>query len=73
MINGELAGYYKGKSRENLERVIRFRMQEERVEGDVQVFELPAQETGGESPADAAAETAESSEQTPQDASPHNV
>lgn len=39
MINGELAGYYKGKSREHLERVIRFRMAEAKVEGDAEVFE----------------------------------
>ena len=44
MINGELAGYYKGKSRENLERVIRFRMQESGVEGNVEVVEYASQD-----------------------------
>ncbi|HSZ56830.1 MAG TPA: C4-type zinc ribbon domain-containing protein [Tepidisphaeraceae bacterium] len=39
MINGELAGFYKGKTREHLERVIRFRMQEEGVEGEANVSE----------------------------------
>jgi predicted nucleic acid-binding Zn-ribbon protein len=38
-INGELAGHYKGKSRENLERVIKFRMQEAGVDGNVEVLE----------------------------------
>ncbi|HEY8748720.1 MAG TPA: C4-type zinc ribbon domain-containing protein [Tepidisphaeraceae bacterium] len=40
-INGELAGYYKGKSREHLERVIRYRMQEARVDGVADVLEEP--------------------------------
>jgi len=52
MINGELAGFYKGKSREHLERVIRFRMQEAKVEGEAEVVEdaPPASESqqGGE-------------------------
>ena len=39
MVNGELAGFYKGKTREHLERVIRFRMQEEGVEGEANVSE----------------------------------
>ena len=39
MINGELAGFYKGKTREHLERVIRFRMQEAGVEGEANVSE----------------------------------
>ena len=43
MIDGELAGLYKGKTREHLERVIRFRMQEARMEGDAQVTDSGAQ------------------------------
>ena len=42
-INGELAGYYKGKTREHLERVIRYRMEEAKVEGEAVVLEVPAQ------------------------------
>ena len=42
MVNGELAGHYKGKSRENLERVIQFRMQEAGMTGEVEVVEEPA-------------------------------
>lgn len=38
-IDGELAGHYKGKNREHLERVIRFRMQESGLEGQVAVLE----------------------------------
>jgi predicted nucleic acid-binding Zn-ribbon protein len=50
-INGELAGYYKGKTREHLERVIRYRMEEAKVEGEAEVLEVPAQASeaaGGE-------------------------
>ena len=43
MVNGEPAGHYKGKSRENLERVIRFRMQETGVSGEIEVVEESAQ------------------------------
>ena len=50
VINGELAGYYKGKSRENLERVIKFRMQEAGVEGDVEVLENAPQDAQPSSP-----------------------
>jgi predicted nucleic acid-binding Zn-ribbon protein len=42
-INGELAGNYKGKSRENLERVIQFRMQESGMTGNVQVLDAAQQ------------------------------
>jgi hypothetical protein len=38
-INGELKGVYKGKSRENLEKVIQFRMQEGNLKGEVEVLE----------------------------------
>jgi predicted nucleic acid-binding Zn-ribbon protein len=41
-INGELAGYYKGKTREHLERVIRYRMEEAKVEGEAEVLEEQA-------------------------------
>jgi predicted nucleic acid-binding Zn-ribbon protein len=44
MINGELAGFYKGKSREHLERVIRYRIQEAKWEGDVAVAEAPPEQ-----------------------------
>jgi predicted nucleic acid-binding Zn-ribbon protein len=40
MINGELAGFYKGKSRDHLERVIKFRIQEAKWEGEVAVNEI---------------------------------
>ena len=39
IVNGELAGSYKGKSRENLERVIQFRMQEAGMSGAIEVQE----------------------------------
>lgn len=47
MVNGELAGNYKGKSRENMERVIQFRMQEAKMTGQVEVIEsaAPAEES----------------------------
>ena len=41
MLNGELAGHYKGKSRENLERIIQFRMQESGMTGTVEVVDPP--------------------------------
>ena len=40
MLNGEPAGIYKGKSRENLERVIQFRMQEAQMTGEIEVREI---------------------------------
>lgn len=43
MINGELAGFYKGKSRDHLERVIKYRIQEARWEGEVAVNEVAAE------------------------------
>jgi predicted nucleic acid-binding Zn-ribbon protein len=47
-INGELAGFYKGKSREHLERVIKYRIQEAKWEGDVAVSDAaPEQGEGG--------------------------
>jgi hypothetical protein len=39
MVDGELAGHYKGKSRENFERVLQFRMQESGLSGAVEVLE----------------------------------
>ena len=42
-IDGELAGLYKGKTREHLERVIRFRMQEAGINGQPQVTESGSQ------------------------------
>ena len=53
-INGELAGYYKGKTREHLERVIRYRMDEAKVEGEAQVLEVPAEQAAEASAAQAA-------------------
>ena len=47
-VNGELAGYYKGKSRENLQRVIRFRMQEAQMDGQIEVQESAYQSTPSE-------------------------
>jgi len=49
-INGELAGFYKGKTREHLERVIRYRMQEAKVEGDADVLEVPPESDESNSP-----------------------
>ena len=43
MVNGELAGQYKGKSRENLQRIIEFRMSESGLTGQVEVVDQPAQ------------------------------
>ena len=39
MVNGELAGHYKGKNRENLQRIIQFRMGESGLTGQVEVLE----------------------------------
>ena len=39
MVNGELAGHYKGKTRDNLDRIIKLRMQESGISGEVQVVE----------------------------------
>ena len=47
-INGEVAGLYKGKSRENLERVIQFRMQEAGMTGEVAVQENAEQPASSE-------------------------
>lgn len=48
MIDGELAGHYKGKTREHLERVIRFRMQEIGMNGDISVQENAQQTEASE-------------------------
>ena len=37
LLNGELSGIYKGKNRENLERVIQFHMQEAQMTGELEV------------------------------------
>ena len=42
LLNGELSGVYKGKSRENLERVIQFHMQEAGMTGEVEVRDVPS-------------------------------
>lgn len=42
MVNGELAGHYKGKSRENLQRIIEFRLGESGMTGQVEVVENEA-------------------------------
>ena len=47
-VNGELAGQYKGKSRENFERVIQFRMQEAGMTGDVAVHDNAEQPASSE-------------------------
>ena len=54
MVNGELAGHYKGKSRENLQRIIDFRMGESNLTGQVEVVENAAPTGASES---ASAET----------------
>jgi len=38
-VDGHVAGYYKGKTREHLERVIRYRMQEAGIEAELEVLE----------------------------------
>jgi len=48
MINGELAGHYKGKTRDHLQRVIQFRMQEAGLSGDAEVVENTPQEQASE-------------------------
>jgi len=48
MVNGELAGHYKGKTRENLDRVIRFRMEEAGIDGNVEVLENAPQPQASE-------------------------
>jgi hypothetical protein len=45
LVNGEVAGQYKGKSRENLEKIIHFRMQEAGMTGEVEVQETVQQPT----------------------------
>lgn len=55
MVNGELAGHYKGKSRENLQRIIDFRIGESNLTGQVEVVESAAPSGASES---APAETA---------------
>lgn len=45
MLNGELAGVYKGKSRENLQRIIEFRMGESGIAGQVEVIDSEATAT----------------------------
>jgi uncharacterized protein len=64
MVNGELAGHYKGKNRENLQRIIEFRMGESGISGQVEVIE-------NEAPQEATAE-AQAAEEAPlaQEASP---
>ncbi|HEY2585719.1 MAG TPA: C4-type zinc ribbon domain-containing protein [Tepidisphaeraceae bacterium] len=42
MVDGELAGVYKGKSRENLQRIIEFRMGESGITGQVEVIDNDA-------------------------------
>jgi hypothetical protein len=49
-INGELAGFYKGKTREHLERVIRFMMQEAKLDGVADVIEQASTGTEPETP-----------------------
>ena len=44
MVNGELAGIYKGKTRDHLDRVIRFRMQEMGMNAEIQVLDGASQE-----------------------------
>ena len=48
MVNGELAGHYKGKSRDNLQRVIEFRMQEAGMGGNIEVLENAEQPQASE-------------------------
>jgi predicted nucleic acid-binding Zn-ribbon protein len=65
-INGELAGFYKGKTREHLERVIRYRMDEARVEGEAEVLEVPPQSAHAQSQ-DAQSQDAQSQDSQSQD------
>lgn len=53
MVNGELAGHYKGKSRENLQRIIEFRMGESGLSGQVEVVENAAPSPAPTEPAPA--------------------
>ena len=54
-INGELAGYYKGKSREHLERVIKYFMDQAKLESTLEVLEVVAEADAAETSTDAAA------------------
>jgi hypothetical protein len=60
-INGELAGHYKGKSRENFEKILQFRMQELGMSGAVEVAETSQTVTSGSAPQNAS--SSEASEQ----------
>lgn len=55
MVNGELAGVYKGKNRENLQRIIEFRMGESGVTGQVEVIDDEAPQPEAPAAADASA------------------
>lgn len=51
MVNGEFAGHYKGKSRDNLQRIIEFRMGESGLSGQVEVVDHPAESATSTEPA----------------------
>lgn len=57
-VDGKVAGVYKGKSAENLERVIKYRLEESHLTHTVQVTAVPSDTAGAEShpPADIAAD-----------------
>jgi predicted nucleic acid-binding Zn-ribbon protein len=48
-VDGHVAGYYKGKTREHLERVIRYRMQEAGIEAELEVLETGQEDDGSSS------------------------
>ena len=61
-IDGELAGYYKGKTREHLERVIRYFMDQAKLQGTLEVLETSPEPEAANQPEDTSAtpETASS-------------
>ena len=49
-VDGKHAGVYKGKNQENLERIIKFRMEESNLKHDVQVAPVPSEAPAPETP-----------------------
>lgn len=66
MVNGDLAGHYKGKSRDNLQRIIEFRMGESGLKGQVEVLDQPAPSAGAAEPTSAEQPSSASAESTPE-------
>jgi hypothetical protein len=50
-VDGKMMGVYKGKTQENLERIIKFRMDEAKLTHEVKVEAVPAEAAEAETPA----------------------